>query len=185
MKKTVKIIVAHHNKILGQALVYLLSAQADFLVAGFAEDLSQAERLAAAVGADAIVSTDMPHSVLTKLGGLTVIPMGGSRRQTDRATRLPMDSDIKDLLGALRRIVNRFHKDGQTKSVTSQTNFASLTSREREIYELLAEGLTNQQIGKRLFITERTVKYHVSNVLRKLNVASRTEAVIKYIRAVE
>ena len=53
---------------------------------------------------------------------------------------------------------------------------ATLTPRERQIWRLLAEGHTNRDIAGALAISERTVKFHVSNVLRKLMVASRTEA---------
>ena len=54
---------------------------------------------------------------------------------------------------------------------------ASLTTREREILELLAEGLTMQQIGRRLDISPRTVETHVANLYRKLAVRSRVQAV--------
>ena len=53
---------------------------------------------------------------------------------------------------------------------------AELTSREREILGLLAEGLTNRQIAERLVISEHTVHRHVTNILRKLDVPSRSAA---------
>jgi len=52
-----------------------------------------------------------------------------------------------------------------------------LTEREAEVLELVAQGLTNRQIGERLFISGKTVSVHVSNVLAKLGVTSRAEAV--------
>ena len=51
-----------------------------------------------------------------------------------------------------------------------------LTAREYEILELVADGLTNARIGQKLWVTEQTVKFHLSNVYRKLDVANRTEA---------
>lgn len=54
---------------------------------------------------------------------------------------------------------------------------AVLTGREREVLSLVAEGLTNREIGKRLFISEKTASVHLSNLMTKLNVSSRTEAV--------
>jgi DNA-binding NarL/FixJ family response regulator len=52
----------------------------------------------------------------------------------------------------------------------------ALTAREREVLALVAEGRTNRQIGRQLYISEKTVSVHVSNILAKLSVGSRTEA---------
>jgi len=52
-----------------------------------------------------------------------------------------------------------------------------LTSREREILALMVEGLPNQEIAERLVVSYSTIKFHVSKILSKLGVASRTEAV--------
>ena len=52
-----------------------------------------------------------------------------------------------------------------------------LTEREREVLALVAEGLTNREIGARLFISAKTASVHLSNLMAKLNVSSRTEAV--------
>jgi len=54
---------------------------------------------------------------------------------------------------------------------------ADMTDREREILALMVEGLSNSEIAGRLIVSQSTVKFHVSNVLSKLGVASRTEAV--------
>ncbi len=54
-----------------------------------------------------------------------------------------------------------------------------LTRREQQVLELIAEGLSNGQIGQRLFISTKTVSVHVSAILRKLGVASRTEAAVR------
>ncbi|MCX8131877.1 MAG: response regulator transcription factor [Clostridia bacterium] len=54
----------------------------------------------------------------------------------------------------------------------------SLTSREIEVLELIAEGMINKEIAKQLYISEKTVKNHVSNIFKKLNVSDRTQAAI-------
>ena len=54
-----------------------------------------------------------------------------------------------------------------------------LTARELEILELLAEGHSNAQLAHRLWVTEQTVKFHLSNIYRKLGVANRSEAARK------
>jgi DNA-binding NarL/FixJ family response regulator len=53
---------------------------------------------------------------------------------------------------------------------------ASLSKQEQAILELIAEGLTNRQIGERMFLAEKTVKNYVSNMLGKLGMSRRTEA---------
>jgi len=55
---------------------------------------------------------------------------------------------------------------------------ARLTDQERKILDLIAEGLTNRQIGERMFLAEKTVKNYVSNLLGKLGMERRTEAAV-------
>jgi two-component system, NarL family, response regulator DevR len=55
---------------------------------------------------------------------------------------------------------------------------AHLTDQERRLLDLLAEGLTNRQIGERMFLAEKTVKNYVSNLLTKLGMHRRTEAAV-------
>jgi two-component system, NarL family, response regulator DevR len=55
---------------------------------------------------------------------------------------------------------------------------AELTDREREILDLIGEGLTNRQIGERLFLAEKTIKNYVSNLLAKLGMERRTQAAV-------
>ena len=70
----------------------------------------------------------------------------------------------------------------EATGVTAQATagLASLTSREGQVFALIAEGLSNRQIGERLFISVKTVSVHVSAVLRKLDVATRNEAAARY-----
>src|SRR3954468_11617831 len=53
---------------------------------------------------------------------------------------------------------------------------AALTTREREVLDLITDGLTNRQIGERMFLAEKTVKNYVSSLLAKLGIARRTQA---------
>jgi DNA-binding NarL/FixJ family response regulator len=55
---------------------------------------------------------------------------------------------------------------------------SSLTEREQEILVLVGQGLTNREIGDRLFLAEKTVKHYMTNVLQKLQVRSRVEAAL-------
>jgi two-component system, NarL family, response regulator LiaR len=59
----------------------------------------------------------------------------------------------------------------------------ALTGRETEVLKLLARGRANKQIARELFVEEKTVKAHVSGILRKLGVSSRTQAALYAVRA--
>jgi len=64
------------------------------------------------------------------------------------------------------------------KKNPSQELVEPLTDREREVLGLLAQGMSNKDIGAKLFITERTARTYVSNILGKLGLASRTQAAL-------
>jgi two-component system, NarL family, response regulator DegU len=63
-----------------------------------------------------------------------------------------------------------------------ENNILALTPREREVLQLMAEGKSNRMIGEELFISEKTVKNHVSSILQKLDVQDRTQAVVMSIK---
>jgi RNA polymerase sigma factor (sigma-70 family) len=64
----------------------------------------------------------------------------------------------------------------QQKQATSPLD--ELTPREREILEGLAAGLSNKEIGEKLFLSEKTVKHYMTNILQKLQVRNRVEAAL-------
>jgi len=66
----------------------------------------------------------------------------------------------------------------RTKAPPMPTNDAALTKRELEVLRELASGLSNQEIAKRLVISENTVKYHVHSILEKLNLTDRRDAAL-------
>jgi len=65
---------------------------------------------------------------------------------------------------------------------TTQEDYDGLTDRELGVLRLVGQGLSNKQIGKKLFISDRTVQAHLSNIFSKLSVSSRTEAVMHAVR---
>jgi len=67
-------------------------------------------------------------------------------------------------------------------SVSGGAHASGLTPREIEVLKLVAEGLNNQAIGERLFVSEHTVHRHVANIFSKLSVSSRAAAVAQAAR---
>ncbi len=63
------------------------------------------------------------------------------------------------------------------KAKTTRKHAAGLTTRQAEVLELLAEGLSNPEIADRLFVSPRTAEHHVSAILSKLDADTRQEAV--------
>ncbi len=61
-------------------------------------------------------------------------------------------------------------------TTSSAVSAAALTNRERQILQLMAEGHSNAELARKLWVTEQTVKFHLSNVYRKISVSNRTEA---------
>jgi two-component system response regulator DevR len=91
-----------------------------------------------------------------------------------------------DILGAVRTVAagGSLLDSGTTARVmqrlrdqaTASDPLAGLSDQERRVLELIGEGLTNRQIGERMFLAEKTVKNYVSNVLAKLGMERRTQA---------
>jgi DNA-binding NarL/FixJ family response regulator len=75
----------------------------------------------------------------------------------------------------------RIAKKLMTRVSRKKTLIEPLTSREKEVLSQLTKGKSNKEIAKALFISDKTVKTHVSNILRKLEVKDRTQAAIKAI----
>ncbi|MFH8384233.1 response regulator [Kitasatospora sp. NPDC018058] len=78
--------------------------------------------------------------------------------------------------GAATRLLNRLRSDAEPAQPV--TAGPGLTAREQEVLALIGEGLTNRQIGERLYLAEKTVKNHVSRLLAKLGVERRVQAAL-------
>ncbi|HKV68644.1 MAG TPA: response regulator transcription factor [Gaiellales bacterium] len=77
----------------------------------------------------------------------------------------------------------RIYADGRKRFEVRWIDAAAeLTAREREVLELIARGMPNKAIALRLSLAEKTVKAHVSAILRKLDVTDRTQAALKAVR---
>ncbi|MEP7032834.1 MAG: response regulator transcription factor [Actinomycetota bacterium] len=80
------------------------------------------------------------------------------------------------------KLLTEFAAMSKASSEKPQVPAPRLTDREMEVLKLVAQGLNNRDIAKRLFISENTVKNHIRNILEKLHLHSRMEAVVYAVR---
>jgi DNA-binding NarL/FixJ family response regulator len=197
----IRILVADDHPMLREGLVAVLGTQPDFEVVGEAADGSEAVRLAETLRPDVIL-LDLEMPGVDGVAALEELRDAGS---TSRAIVFTAYDTDQRILGALRAgargyllkgasrteifdAIRTVHAGGSLLEPGVTTRLLDqlrenrelrepLTPRELEVLVLISEGLHNSEIAGRLFVTERTVKFHVSSILAKLGADNRTEAV--------
>lgn len=116
----------------------------------------------------------------TKSGAIPTIVVSGIT-ETDEIQRVYSEFSVSAFIekrtfdrAAFRRLIEETKKNHE-----SQSELSTLTDREREVLDLLAQGLTNKEIAERLVITTNTVKRHLKAIFEKLNVHTRSAATAK------
>lgn len=80
--------------------------------------------------------------------------------------------------GIVKKLLTQFSNTTPTQSSAVPSSLAELTPREKEVLRLIATGASNREIAQQLYISEGTVKNHVTNILNRLNLRDRTQAAI-------
>lgn len=80
------------------------------------------------------------------------------------------------------KVLDEFNKPQGTHEDPCEILVESLSDREQQVLQLVSEGLTNQEIGDRLFLSESTVKKHLANILDKLHLSNRVQAAVYAVR---
>ena len=99
-------------------------------------------------------------------------------RDLIQAVRTVADGNAMLAPSVTRRLIAEFAARGGTRAVAARRRLEALTGRELEVVVAVAQGLSNAEIGRRLFMSEATVKAHVSSILAKLGMTSRVQAAI-------
>jgi DNA-binding NarL/FixJ family response regulator len=202
VSEAVRVVVADDHPMFRAGVVGTLGSYPDIVVVGEAEDADSALSLVRQHVPDvALLDITMPG------GGLRAARDIAAACPATRVVMLTASEDEDDLLAAMKagasgyvlkgagasELVGVIRKVGSGEvyvapalawgllremSRPRTSPLDELTSREREVLELVAAGLSNQEVGDRLGLAEKTIKHYMTNILGKLQVRSRVEAAL-------
>ena len=202
---SIHIVIADDHTVVRQGLKMFLSLDPDLVVVGEATNGEEALDLARKLKPD-VVLMDLHMPVMDGIRAITEIRKEKLDTEVIAVTSVVEDAMVYSALraGALGYLLKdtrgdelcraiKAAADGQVqlspqiaarliKEVKVPDSPEKLTEREIDVLRLLAKGLSNKEIASSLSITEKTVKTHVSNILSKLNVPSRTQAALYAVR---
>jgi DNA-binding NarL/FixJ family response regulator len=208
----VRVLVVDDQELFRRGLVMLLGQDADIEVVGEAADGVAATELAASTAPDVVLlDVRMPkrtgveacRAIKELVPAAKIIMLTVSDEEADlyetvkngASGYLLKDSSIEEVAQAIRvvhegqslispsmavKLIDEFKQ--MSKPDRQQVTGLRLTERELEVLRLVAKGLNNRVIARELYISENTVKNHVRNILEKLQLHSRMEAVVYAVR---
>ena len=211
-RSAIRVLVVDDQELFRRGLTMLLSVEPDITIVGEAGDGATAAALAAATAPDIVLmDVRMPKlsgieaitAVRNAAPAARIVMLTVSDEEADlyeaikggASGYLLKDASTDEVAQAVRvvadgqslispsmamKLLDEFKQMSRTDRSAPTT--PRLTERELEVLRLVAQGLNNREIAKQLFISENTVKNHVRNILEKLQLHSRMEAVMYAVR---
>ncbi len=204
---SINVIIADDHQMVRQGIKQIIELQGDIKVIGEASNGEEAVRLITDLKPDlSLIDINMPIlsgiEVLKKLQDIRInskvimLTIHSEREYLVEAVKLGArgyvlkDADSDVLIDAIKKVhsgesyipsnlVTELIKDFSSPLYKDDNE---LTEREIEVLKAIADGMSNKEIGKLLFISEKTVKNHISNIFRKLDINDRTQAAIYAIK---
>ncbi len=203
--RKIRVLIVDDHSLLSQGLSQLLGLESDIDVIGTAQNGEEAIKKCLELKPDiALMDINMPHvngiqalrrikdmGIATKVIMLTIhddIEYLYETMNLGAEGYILKDTDLDSLVGAIRSVLsgNIYVPPSMAEAFSKSSNKLealgnpanALTKREYEVIVLIAEGSNNKEIGEKLYISEKTVKNHVSNIFKKINVTDRTQAAI-------
>ncbi|MSP12182.1 MAG: response regulator transcription factor [Chloroflexi bacterium] len=208
MSDKIQIVIVDDHPLFREGVVHTLQAEADIEVVGEGSRADEAIRLAQDLLPDLILlDITMPggginaaRAIATACPVTRIVMLTVSEAEEDVTAALRAGARAYILKGVSSRELVRILRDVYTGDgyvtpilaaslLFEMTNPAAgsrppasllddLTERERQILELVAAGQSNKEIGQQLFLSEKTIKHHMTNILQKLQVRNRVEAAL-------
>jgi len=212
MESKIRVIIADDHPLFRQGIKQILELEKDIMVISQAANGDEAVRLAREQKPDVILmDINMPGSnglqAIKEIkdenidSKIIVLTIHEDREYLIKTIQMGAegyvlkDAEPSVLIDAIRNVYQgqSYIQPTMTKELVKEFNRLTLhskekngenrlTTREREVLKLIAEGMINKEIATKLYISEKTVKNHVSSIFRKLNVSDRTQAAIYAIK---
>ena len=193
----IRIVIAHPHPVIVQGLSSVLDAQREFKIVARCADV------ASCIEAIRMFKPDITIAGLSVpgIGGLEILAFANSEDALTRVVLfanaveerdlqtlagagayavLPQDVDLEILVQVLRQVAGGQRQRSadriasEEQSAIAEKAMPALTDRERQIMRLVSEGLSNKEIGRRLNLTDGTIKVHLHHIFQKLEVTNRT-----------
>jgi len=204
MPRTIRVLLAEDHPIFREGIAEALGAAPDFEVVAQAESGEAALEMAYRLQPDMVLlDISMPgmggiaaaREIAASAPGVRIMMLTVSENHDSLLTALKAGAHgyvLKGVSASELRAITRRVAGGEAyvppalaaEMLTELSHphppdsLAELTARETDVLKLLAQGLTNREIGEQMHLAEKTIKHHMTSILQKLHVRSRTEAAL-------